>query len=175
MDQLGIHNGSMNDRHQTKPYPLRMGEDLRAKLEEKAKEMGRSLNAEIVARLEESLATAQEDPEDVEFSQLIADWRRGREQLAFIDAELVPMQQLQWSSEKAGLPKGSVIGKWTPPPGLPEWASLGEAVAFYLSLREDAERDLQNVTAKLFLSRGITSAADELGARTKASRDKKAK
>lgn len=45
----------MNDRHQTKPYPLRMSEELRGRLEEAAKEMGRSLNAEIVLRLESSL------------------------------------------------------------------------------------------------------------------------
>lgn len=54
MDQIDAHNPAMNDRHQTKPYPLRMGDGLRSKLEDQAREMGRSLNAEIVGRLEES-------------------------------------------------------------------------------------------------------------------------
>jgi hypothetical protein len=44
-----------NDRHQQKPYPLRMPAELREALEETAKSNGRSVNAEIVARLQESL------------------------------------------------------------------------------------------------------------------------
>lgn len=36
-----------------------MGDDLRAKLEERAKEMGRSLNAEIVASLEKALGASK--------------------------------------------------------------------------------------------------------------------
>ena len=44
----------MTDRHQQKPYPLRMPDDLRAKLEDAAKEGSRSLHAEIVARLQAS-------------------------------------------------------------------------------------------------------------------------
>lgn len=40
--------------HQITPYPLRLPLDLRKLLEEKAIEGHRSLNAEIVARLEES-------------------------------------------------------------------------------------------------------------------------
>lgn len=38
------------------PFGLRMQPELRARLEESAQKTGRSLNAEIVARLEESLA-----------------------------------------------------------------------------------------------------------------------
>jgi hypothetical protein len=49
-------NLNMNDRHQTKPYPLRMSDDLREKLAEAAKSSGRSLNAEVVKRLEDSFA-----------------------------------------------------------------------------------------------------------------------
>ena len=41
------------------PYPLRMTDDLRQKLTDHAKENGRSLNAEIVARLELTLNTGQ--------------------------------------------------------------------------------------------------------------------
>lgn len=44
----------MDDKPRTTPYPLRMPEELRAKLEESAKSGARSLHAEIVARLERS-------------------------------------------------------------------------------------------------------------------------
>jgi len=47
----------MTDRHQQKPYPLRMPDELRARLEEAAKAGARSLHAEIVARLGQSFAT----------------------------------------------------------------------------------------------------------------------
>jgi hypothetical protein len=45
----------MSDRHAISPYPLRMPDDLRANLETAAKGVGRSLHAEIVARLERTL------------------------------------------------------------------------------------------------------------------------
>ncbi|MFG6159613.1 Arc family DNA-binding protein [Halomonas sp. 1390] len=44
----------MSDRHQTTPYPLRMPEELKAQLKEAAAGNHRSMNAEIVARLQES-------------------------------------------------------------------------------------------------------------------------
>jgi hypothetical protein len=37
------------------PYPLRMSSDLRSELETQAKDHGRSMNAEIIARLQKSL------------------------------------------------------------------------------------------------------------------------
>lgn len=46
----------MDEKPRTTPYPLRMPDDLRAKLEASAKSGARSLHAEIVARLEQSLA-----------------------------------------------------------------------------------------------------------------------
>lgn len=46
----------MTDRHQQKPYPLRMSDELRAKLEAAAKDGLRSLHAEILSRLEASFA-----------------------------------------------------------------------------------------------------------------------
>jgi len=48
----------MTDRHQQKPYPLRMPNELRARLEEAAQEGSRSLHAEIVTRLQASFETA---------------------------------------------------------------------------------------------------------------------
>lgn len=46
----------MTDRHTLPPYSLRMPTELRERLESLAKESRRSLNAEIVARLEISIA-----------------------------------------------------------------------------------------------------------------------
>jgi plasmid stability protein len=43
---------AMTDRQQITPYPLRMPDDLREKLEASAKEHKRSLNAEIITILQ---------------------------------------------------------------------------------------------------------------------------
>lgn len=45
----------MSDRHAVSPYPLRMSAELRCALEEASVRVGRSLHAEILARLESSL------------------------------------------------------------------------------------------------------------------------
>lgn len=45
----------MSDRHTISPYPLRMPVELRAALEDAANGVGRSLHAEILARLEAAL------------------------------------------------------------------------------------------------------------------------
>lgn len=45
----------MSDRHAVSPYPLRMPAELRTALEATAIEVGRSLHAEILARLEGAL------------------------------------------------------------------------------------------------------------------------
>lgn len=45
----------MSDRHAVSPYPLRMPAELRAALEAAAVGVGRSLHAEILARLEGAL------------------------------------------------------------------------------------------------------------------------
>jgi plasmid stability protein len=50
---------------QTKPYPLRMPDELREALSELAAASGRSLNAEILARLQASM-TAQAGPPDLD-------------------------------------------------------------------------------------------------------------
>lgn len=48
----------MTERQQTPSYPLRMAPDLRVVLENLAKGHNRSLNAEIITRLEESLCAS---------------------------------------------------------------------------------------------------------------------
>lgn len=45
----------MSDRHTQKPYPLRIPDELRQRLEAAAAKSGRSLNAEIVHTLEMAL------------------------------------------------------------------------------------------------------------------------
>lgn len=45
----------MSDRHTISPYPLRMPAELRAALEQASVEAGRSLHAEILAKLEAAL------------------------------------------------------------------------------------------------------------------------
>ncbi|MDO9357900.1 MAG: Arc family DNA-binding protein [Polaromonas sp.] len=47
--------GMATDRHQAPSYPLRMPDDLKAKLSEAAAASGRSLHAELLARLQDSL------------------------------------------------------------------------------------------------------------------------
>lgn len=47
------------------PYPLRMSEELRERLTERAKTNGRSLNAEIVAILQHAVDTPS-GPPDIE-------------------------------------------------------------------------------------------------------------
>lgn len=54
----------MSDRHALPPYSLRMPQELREQLDSAAKVNRRSLNAEIVARLEKSFATHKEVPAD---------------------------------------------------------------------------------------------------------------
>lgn len=47
----------MNDRHVLPPYSLRLPQELRARLEKAAEISRRSLNAEMVARLEDSFTS----------------------------------------------------------------------------------------------------------------------
>lgn len=49
-----------NKPKQPTPYPLRMPDDLRSKLEEEANKIGRSLHAEIISRLEQSFSEKSE-------------------------------------------------------------------------------------------------------------------
>lgn len=46
----------MNDRHSISPYPIRMPQEMREHLEENAKKGGRSLHAEIMQRLDTTIA-----------------------------------------------------------------------------------------------------------------------
>lgn len=48
----------MSDRHAISPYPVRMPNELRQRLDSSARQGSRSLHAEIISRLEESFAPA---------------------------------------------------------------------------------------------------------------------
>lgn len=56
---------------QQTPYPLRLAPELRETLEAIAKEKGRSLNAEITLRLEESVKTQVNAQADSDLIKLI--------------------------------------------------------------------------------------------------------
>lgn len=55
------------------PYPLRMPDDLRAKLNERAKANGRSLNAEILAILQNAVETPGGPPDLDAFADQLAE------------------------------------------------------------------------------------------------------
>ncbi|MFK3641214.1 Arc family DNA-binding protein [Pseudomonas protegens] len=52
----------MNDRHAISPYPIRMPNELRQRLDESARQGSRSLHAEIISRLEESFSSHRTEP-----------------------------------------------------------------------------------------------------------------
>lgn len=57
-----VHNLAMaTDRHQAPSYPLRMPDDLKAKIADSADANGRSLHAELLLRLSESFRLNQAD------------------------------------------------------------------------------------------------------------------
>lgn len=68
MVKTGIKD--MAGQQQT-PYPLRLAPELRETLEAIAKEKGRSLNAEITLRLEESVKTQVNAQADSDLIKLI--------------------------------------------------------------------------------------------------------
>ncbi|MDO8280299.1 MAG: Arc family DNA-binding protein [Burkholderiaceae bacterium] len=45
----------MTDRHRTPSYPLRLPQEVRSRLSDEAARNGRTLNAEILARVQQSL------------------------------------------------------------------------------------------------------------------------
>lgn len=53
--RFDVHNrGMATDRHQAPSYPLRMPDELKARIQASANESGRSLHAELLHRLESS-------------------------------------------------------------------------------------------------------------------------
>jgi hypothetical protein len=63
----------MTDRHQKAPYPLRMTDELRDALQQAADAVGRSLNAEIIARLTDSFTTMPTEKHGAPLVRVILD------------------------------------------------------------------------------------------------------
>lgn len=59
------------EQQQVSPYPIRLTTDLRGKLEAIAKANGRSLNAEMLLRLELSLQGEQPTPQGVDLEKTV--------------------------------------------------------------------------------------------------------
>jgi plasmid stability protein len=64
--------GAMSSE-QTKPYSLRMPDELRDELTARANEAGRSLNAEIVARLQGTIEQPPAPPDLEAFADKVAE------------------------------------------------------------------------------------------------------
>ena len=91
----------MTDRHQQKPYPLRITNELRTQLEIAAKATGRSLNAEIAWRLEASFDVPAVDQPD-ELKTAIRDLA-GLQELAGLTFDLHRSQRLLDVAERTTL------------------------------------------------------------------------
>lgn len=52
------------EKQQVNPYPIRLTKELREKLEATARQAGRSLNSEMILRLEASLQEEEATPAD---------------------------------------------------------------------------------------------------------------
>ena len=61
----------VSDRHQSASYPLRLQKELRAKLQNAADSSRRSLNAEMVKRLESSFIEGQQNVLDIENNAML--------------------------------------------------------------------------------------------------------
>lgn len=62
----------MSSGHLNAQYNLRLPDDLKQKIADSAKELNRSMNADIVARLEQSFRHEVEDLESVPLEKLLA-------------------------------------------------------------------------------------------------------
>ena len=85
----------MNQKNSTRPptahiapFGVRMQPELKQRLEEAAKESGRSMNAEIVARLEGSLDPSKQDADIDMLMKSITELRREVKRLAVIKSRV---------------------------------------------------------------------------------------
>lgn len=63
-----------SDRHNIAPYPLRLTAELRGSLEESARKVGRSLHAEIVARLDKSFSPIADEGDVLQAVRAISEY-----------------------------------------------------------------------------------------------------
>ncbi len=70
-NRFDVHNSGMaTDRHQAPSYPLRMPEELKARVQAAADGSGRSLHAELLARIEQSFSGNDSETLQLEISRL---------------------------------------------------------------------------------------------------------
>lgn len=86
--QFDAHNHPMSDRHQAQAYPLRMPDDLKARVAESAKANGRSMNAEIIARLDASFAGPADHLNDVQDPDVLNTLQMLQEDQAVLRAKM---------------------------------------------------------------------------------------
>lgn len=133
---------------------LRIPDGLHAKLTGEAARTSKSMNAEIVARLEGSFDTPAHE-EGSEVGLLTDAWTSAKEHLQWLEYEVADMEALASSTSDCLTNENKQPPSWTPPAPLPEWTPLSDALAFYRSWRDAAKSDLEVLSQKLFSSMGM--------------------
>lgn len=100
----------MTDRHQQKPYPLRMPEDLRAKLEDAANQGSRSLHAEILARLDASLSNNSDSSDLALLATDLAKAKRDSAYAAYVGEQWLVDAVFLWDMLLQTLEKADALG-----------------------------------------------------------------
>lgn len=135
-------------------FKLRMPVDLFRRLEAAAEHANRSVSAEILHRVDRSFDTAPRD-DSPGVAELTSSWAATQQHLEHLAREVAAMERLEARTaiddyNHNGQPPG-----WTPPPPLPDWASLKEALAFYRSWRDQTAESHSKLTNRLFLAMGV--------------------
>lgn len=150
----------MEEKSRTTPYPLRMPEDLRAGLEAAAEKNGRSLNAEVVSRLQRSFNDATVSEETYNFlARMLATIQRHTSRLL----ETLP-PELTKENENVAVIKG-IYSLFEGEPG-EKTVDMLRHLAPYLGLQSELPPEEQDerwdATKALVRRRGIVGAADEI-------------
>jgi len=90
---------------QKKPYPLRMPDEMRAELDEYASRGGRSLNAEIVARLEQSLGGIPDEFAAMRAIRMLMDWGKAHDLKVSVEVRRKDDDLQQITTDQDALPK----------------------------------------------------------------------
>ena len=108
-NRFDVHNLEMaTDRHQAPSYPLRMPDELKAKIAESAEATGRSLHAELLVRLNESFRLNQNDADTAGFHMRIAEMRVKESQLMAEALHLASCATFLLQSLRGPDPKGAL-------------------------------------------------------------------
>lgn len=83
----------MSDQHTTVQYQLRLPEELRDEIKESAKKHNRSMNADIVARLEQSFETGPELVSASSYQALYKEYKINQELLREISVGILNLKE----------------------------------------------------------------------------------